>query len=584
MNIKINDLEQFFQACNIQKYLLFITREGNPSLRKKIDSLTGNLKKNVNRALRKESPLKTFCRENKLNIIDLDLLQIAFLEQTRTITLENYIENSVFEQNNKESMHRTINRLKNSTLVKDNYLELTDPFSSKTMNKISQKSIIDLLESSSAKKKSKKKIEFEFDSKPYKNFNDLLKDLYLLDKIFTLNIQNQGGFNIKNHDLFYKRYTKQIKKRYEQTLQCGKNYFATFLKNKCIKFKELFFIAKYYTEMRDLNQSVLQISDELCLEFCDENSLSKLLNKNILKQNGCTLVLNQKAIDAILGFKRKNLADESLLSVDYPDESFADICLPQNTFEKIMNIINQYKNHDLIFNKWGLKYSIGYGKGVSINLSGPPGTGKTLTAKAIANYLQKPIFTINYSEVENKFVGETEKNIAKVFEMVKKEEGVLFFDEADSLTTKRENAHVSWEVTRTNTLLKEMENYDGICIFATNFAGNYDDAFNRRLTAHIELNLPDKNQLSNILEIHFPKKSALHESVNFSVIAAKYEGVFSGGDVKNLVLNAARIASGDVSNKNKVIMQKHLEEASDLMENGKRNINDSAKEKLCYLG
>lgn len=593
MKAEIHDLNQFFKFCQLQTCLITIAEQNHQILYKDISKILKDSKKAVVNALKLDTPLKTFCASNKFNIIDLDLLQISLSEQIRSITIEQYLEKSVFEPYNKAISHQVIKKLEKSQLIKNKYLVLENPFNdnqSENPNpekekKSKSKSVIDILNTSMAKKKSTKRFKIEFDSKPYQKFDQLLKDIFLLDKILNSPIENNRGLSKENLDLLYNSHLSRIKNRYDCTLGNVKRPFSKFLSEHNIKLNDLFLIVKFITQRHELNQSSFQISDELYTQFKDERSMDKLVKSKLLKKEWGWFELTPKAIKGLLNIESEDREEDDLVIAESPVQTFDKVCLSQEIKKQLLNSINQFKNRDLIFNQWGLGESIGYGKGITLNLSGPPGTGKTLSVRAIANYLGKKLLTINYAQIESAWVGGTEKNLREAFKKAKKEDAVLFFDEADSLTTKRENARASWEITRTNTLLKELEDFDGVCIFATNFASNYDEAFNRRLSAHIEFKLPDKDQLKQILEIHFPKKEALSEDVNFLEVAKKYEGVFTGGDAKNIALNAARIAAGDISNNTLKICHNHIVDACSVVLNSKKHSLDSFnKDEVTYFG
>lgn len=143
---------------------------------------------------------------------------------------------------------------------------------------------------------------------------------------------------------------------------------------------------------------------------------------------------------------------------------------------------------------WGFAAVDPAGKGVVLNFFGPPGTGKTLTAEALAGSLSKPLMFMSIADLESKFMGDTSKNIAQVFKTATAEGAVLFFDEADTLLGKRLSSVTQGIDNEVNamrsTLLIELEKHEGVVIFATNFAKNYDSAFVSRISQHIQFALP----------------------------------------------------------------------------------------------
>ena len=182
----------------------------------------------------------------------------------------------------------------------------------------------------------------------------------------------------------------------------------------------------------------------------------------------------------------------------FPEEprwSFDDIILPQSVKDKILDVATYAENSKKVFEVWGLQKVYKQAKRIGINFYGAPGTGKTMAAHAVAKYLGRKILIVNYADIESKYVGETPKNIRKAFEAAKASDSILFFDEADAILSKRVTAmtsatDVSVNQTR-SVMLMLMNDYQDFVIFATNFIENFDPAFMRRISTHIEFKLPD---------------------------------------------------------------------------------------------
>lgn len=230
-------------------------------------------------------------------------------------------------------------------------------------------------------------------------------------------------------------------------------------------------------------------------------------------------------------------------SIEKPTKDLDKIILSKKSRQEILSLLSKIKNHDLLYNKFGLKEIDPTGGRTAINLYGPPGTGKSVTAEAIANYLGKNILRANYSEIESKFVGETPKNIRAIFQKAKDTDSVLIFDEADSLLSTRlsivnQSTDHAVNVTK-SVLLLELDNFSGTVIFTTNFGKNYDSAFVRRILGHIELSLPDLSSRKAIFESFLPENLPVMLSIEEKEnIINKMEG-FSGGDILNVVLFAS---------------------------------------------
>ena len=223
-----------------------------------------------------------------------------------------------------------------------------------------------------------------------------------------------------------------------------------------------------------------------------------------------------------------------------PKYTFDDMILPDHVREQILNAADYAENSKVVFEDWGLARTHKYSKRIGINLYGEPGTGKTMAAHAIAKHLGRKIIIVNYADVESKYVGETPKNIRKVFEAGKETGSIIFFDEADAILSRRvtnmNNAtDVSVNQTR-SVMLMAMNEYQDFIIFATNFISNFDPAFMRRISMHVKFELPDEECRRQIWAKYIPAE--LPNSLDIAEIAAKYDGL-TGSDISNAVLNAA---------------------------------------------
>ena len=172
-----------------------------------------------------------------------------------------------------------------------------------------------------------------------------------------------------------------------------------------------------------------------------------------------------------------------------------DVILSTATRVQLDEGLAKLKFHKKIYEDWNFGSVDKQGRSVILNFYGAPGTGKTLTAEAFAGSLSQPIIKLGIAELESKFMGETSKNIQAVFKAATEASAVLFFDEADTLLGKRLSSVTQGIDNEVNamrsTLLIELERFNGIAIFATNFAKNYDEAFRSRISHHIHFDLPD---------------------------------------------------------------------------------------------
>ncbi len=222
-----------------------------------------------------------------------------------------------------------------------------------------------------------------------------------------------------------------------------------------------------------------------------------------------------------------------------------DIILPESTLWQLREICNHVKYRHRIFSEWGFDAKLTHGKGLSVLFFGPPGTGKTLAAEVIAAELQLDLYKVDLSGVVSKYIGETEKNLARIFDEAESSNAILFFDEADALFGKRTgiaDAHDRYANIETSYLLQKMEEYEGIAILATNLRENMDESFVRRLRFIIEFPFPDAINRAEIWKAQFPSQVPLGD-IDYEFLAEQFP--VAGGHIKNIVLNAAFLAAQD---------------------------------------
>jgi len=194
-----------------------------------------------------------------------------------------------------------------------------------------------------------------------------------------------------------------------------------------------------------------------------------------------------------------------------------------------------------------------------LNFYGPPGTGKTRAALGIALRLGKPLYQVDYSAVISKYLGDTAKHIKAVFEAAREQDAVLFFDEADSLLSKRvatgESCSTSINQNR-NTLMQELDRFDGVVIVTTNLFENYDPALLRRIQRHIHFRLPNASMRRELFALHLPNPDRV--TADYAVLAGLSRGL-SGGDILNVCVNAIHAGSVDPDSAKWVVTQAMLE-------------------------
>jgi SpoVK/Ycf46/Vps4 family AAA+-type ATPase len=178
--------------------------------------------------------------------------------------------------------------------------------------------------------------------------------------------------------------------------------------------------------------------------------------------------------------------------------------------------------------------------------AGPSGTGKTMAAEIIANELGLDLYKIDLATVVSKYIGETEKNLNKIFKEAWDSNSILFFDEADAIFGKRSevrDSHDRYANIEIAYLLQKMEEYQGIVILATNLRKNLDEAFARRMQFSVEFLLPEEPDRYQIWQRVFPKEAPISEDVDLNFMARQFK--VSGGNIKNIVLGAAFLAAED---------------------------------------
>ena len=200
-----------------------------------------------------------------------------------------------------------------------------------------------------------------------------------------------------------------------------------------------------------------------------------------------------------------------------PKYAWDDIVLPADRLEQLREICNHVKYRERVYGQWGFDRKLSLGKGLSILFAGPSGTGKTMAAEIIAGALGLDLYKIDLSTVVSKYIGETEKNLSRIFTEAETSNAILFFDEADALFGKRsevKDSHDRYANIETGYLLQRMEEYEGVVILATNFRKNMDEAFVRRLHFTVEFPFPNEEDRRRIWEGVWPQplRAILHST------------------------------------------------------------------------
>jgi SpoVK/Ycf46/Vps4 family AAA+-type ATPase len=227
-----------------------------------------------------------------------------------------------------------------------------------------------------------------------------------------------------------------------------------------------------------------------------------------------------------------------------PHYAWDDIILPADRVRQLREICNCVKYRGVVYEQWGFDRKMSLGKGLNVLFSGPPGTGKTMAAEIIAGELALDLYKIDLSSMVSKYIGETEKNLSRVFQEAETSNAILFFDEADALFGKRSevrDSHDRYANIEVGYLLQRMEEYEGIVILATNFRRNMDEAFVRRIHFTVEFPFPDEADRRQIWEAIWPEQTPRHPDVDLEHISRRFE--IAGGNIRNIVLGAAFLAA-----------------------------------------
>jgi len=228
------------------------------------------------------------------------------------------------------------------------------------------------------------------------------------------------------------------------------------------------------------------------------------------------------------------------LSSDFPAQlietglEWKDLILNEKTDSQIQEIETWLKHNDKLLNNLDMKNRIK--PGFRVLFSGPPGTGKTLTASLLGKYTNRDVYRIDLSLVISKYIGETEKNLSKLFDRAENKDWILFFDEADALFGKRtgvRDAHDKYANQEVSYLLQRIEAHAGLVILATNMKANIDSAFTRRFNAIIDFDNPDEKERLVLWENNIPAKFRLEKEIGMQELAKKYE--LNGANIVNAI-------------------------------------------------
>ena len=263
--------------------------------------------------------------------------------------------------------------------------------------------------------------------------------------------------------------------------------------------------------------------------------------KNIAFQNG-RAVTSEDLFEAARLHSSHHL-DNLAVKIE-PRYRWEDIVLPEDEMSVLREIVSTVRGRPLVLETWGLGEKLVASTGISALFAGPPGTGKTLAAQVIAAELGMDIYKVDLSTIVSKYIGETEKNLERIFSQARNSNAILFFDEADAIFGKRsevKDAHDRYANIEVGYLLQRMETYDGVVVLATNLRSNLDEAFTRRLQFVVDFPFPDEAQRLEIWQVLFPSGMPRDENIDFELLAKRFK--LAGGSIRNAIVSAAFLAA-----------------------------------------
>lgn len=298
-----------------------------------------------------------------------------------------------------------------------------------------------------------------------------------------------------------------------------------------------------------LRDAVLLAGD---LDDLDDPGDRRALLRALARRHGTTLVAGTDA--APHGFAERPVPARraarrvlsGLAQQVLPRHGWDDLVLPAGTVEQLRELSTHVRHRDQVLDTWGFGGALSPGRGVTALFSGPSGTGKTTAAEIVASDLGLDLYRIDLSAVVSKYVGETEKNLRRIFDAAEESGAILFFDECDALYGKRSevrDSHDRYANIETAFLLQRMDVYDGVAILASNLRQNMDDAFTRRLRFVIDFPVPDQAQRLELWRRHLPSRADVEPGIDLTSFAARFK--ITGGNIRNIVLSAAYQAAAE---------------------------------------
>jgi hypothetical protein len=241
--------------------------------------------------------------------------------------------------------------------------------------------------------------------------------------------------------------------------------------------------------------------------------------------------------------------------------SWSSVVLPPDVLDSLRELVSRVRHRRQVFEAWGMARTLATSRGLTALFQGQPGTGKTLVAGVVARELGLDLYQVDLSKVMSKWIGETERNLATIFDAAEDGQVILLFDEADSLFAKRTEVRSSndrYANLEVNYLLQRLDSFEGIAILTTNIGTSIDQAFKRRMSFRLSFPFPDEETREQLWRAHLPPELPVAGPLTLDVLARKYQ--LSGGYIRNACLRAAFLAAQEETS----LHQRHLERAVSL--------------------
>lgn len=241
-----------------------------------------------------------------------------------------------------------------------------------------------------------------------------------------------------------------------------------------------------------------------------------------------------------------------------PRAGWPQLLLPETGLMQLQQAVLRVHQQLTVLDEWGFEQGRHDRRGLRLLFYGPPGTGKTLAAEAMAQALGIDLLVVDIASLVSKWIGETEKNLAGVFELAESSRALLLFDEADALfgrRTESQDANDRHANLETAFLLQRLERYEGVAVLTTNLRSNLDSAFTRRFEFIVEFPEPDMSTRQRLWQLHLPAQAPLAADVDLDELADWY--ALSGAQIRNAALAAAFLAAAEAS----AISQRHFLQA-----------------------